>query len=152
MFSESLTIRILGDSSHFDRSLQSVSTRLDRLAAKVGRFGRIPLNINIAPALASLAALNRALDATAGRLRNILTLPQLPGPRQPAVPLVPRQPLPNLFPQPANPGLTPPTRNVTNNRVTNLGGINLNVTRAADVNAIIHDLRSQGFRLRNRRG
>lgn len=124
-FSESLTIRILGDSSQFDRELNSVAQRLSELRSQLGRFdevnrkierslgrvsaftrplenvsrlidrvagqlrglGRVPVTLNVSPALSALAVLSRAVGRVASQLRGLSAAPAglsagppLPGP------------------------------------------------------------------------
>ena len=106
-FTESLTIRILGDSSNLQRALDGVTRRLSDLQTRlsrmgdveqqigrtVGRFsrmarpldevsrlldhiagqarllGRIPINLNVAPAVNSLNVLSRLIDQIAVKAR-----------------------------------------------------------------------------------
>lgn len=106
-FTESLTIRILGDSSHLQNALDGVTRRLSDLQSRlsqignveqqigrtVGRFsrlarpleevsrlldrianqarllGRIPINLNVAPAINSLNVLSRMIDQMAVKAR-----------------------------------------------------------------------------------
>ena len=106
-FTESLTIRILGDSSHLQNALDGVTRRLSDLQSRlsqignieqqigrtVGRFsrltrpleevsrlldrianqarllGRIPINLNVAPAINSLNVLSRMIDQIAVKAR-----------------------------------------------------------------------------------
>jgi hypothetical protein len=110
---ESLTIRILGDSSHFDAELQKVEKRienlgrsfakiaemgpafgqlidrisaarrplqtleqlLERIAAKIRALSRIPVRLNVRPALAAIVQLNAALDGVALRLQRFGAVP-----------------------------------------------------------------------------
>ena len=112
-FSESLTVRILGDSSHLERTLEGVARRigelqsqlaqaaeapaglgrivasfgmlerpleavsrmLQRVTGQVQTLSRIPITLNVAPALASLAVLSQAIDFVALKLRLLSMIP-----------------------------------------------------------------------------
>jgi hypothetical protein len=235
-FSESLTIRILGDSSQLQQELQAVGQRLadlksqfsqfaevnrvidqslsrisafarplenisrliDRIAGQARALGRVPITLNVSPALNALALLSRAIARVAAQIRSLP--PIAPGfPRQLPLPGPTRVPLrrfaeggivsgpvgldrvpamltagefvirapsarqlgvsflealnQNLRPQPAGRGASLPAA-VSDEQTTvnNFGGITIQVNNSSDVNAIVRDLRFQGFRLRNRRG
>lgn len=108
-FSESLTIRILGDSTGLQRELEAVtrrlselqrrlseigdvnqtigrtaerfgglarplenvSRRLDHIAAQARSLARIPIRLNVIPALRSLAVLSRAIDAVGAKAQRL---------------------------------------------------------------------------------
>jgi hypothetical protein len=108
-FSESLTIRILGDSSHLQRELEgvrmhfaglerelsrfgeinarleqtgarigalsrplgNVSRLLDRVAGQAAGLGRIPITLNVAPAIGALNVLLSVLNVVAARMAAI---------------------------------------------------------------------------------
>lgn len=112
-FSESLTVRILGDSSHLERTLEGVARRigelqsqlaqaaeapaglgrmvasfemlvrpmesvsrvLQRVTGQVQMLSRIPITLNVGPALASLAVLSQAIDVIAVKLRLLSMMP-----------------------------------------------------------------------------
>ena len=114
-FTESLTVRILGDSSQLQRELetvvgriadlrtqlerveeagrtfgqtadrfvswtrglQSISRLVGEVAGQLRALGRIPVTLNVSPALAALATLSRAIGQVAGQLRAL----SAPGPR-----------------------------------------------------------------------
>jgi hypothetical protein len=232
-FSESLTIRILGDSAHLERELEGVERRiaeldrrfsrfgelnsrfdelstrinslarpltnvsrlLDRVAGQAQRLGQIPITLNVGPAIAALNVLLGMLNVVAARLSalsvgsilagfgggggaGVRMLPRLAegglvhGPagrdRVPALltagEFVLRQPvaarLGTDFLEALNQGHSPrgsAERARTGaasggTHVNNFGGIAIHVSRPADVNSIVRDLRLMGFRLRNRRG
>jgi hypothetical protein len=235
-FSESLTIRILGDSSQLQQELQSVGQRItdlksqfsqfaevnrvvdeslrrvtafarplenisrliDRIAGQARALGRVPITLNISPALNALAVLSRAIARIAAQIRSLPPISPgfsgplpLPGPtrvplrrfaeggvvsgpvgldRVPAMltagEFVVREPAArqlgvsflealnrNLRPQPVGQASSLPSAvSAEQTTVNNFGGISIRVANSSDVNAIVRDLRFQGFRLRNRRG
>jgi hypothetical protein len=112
-FSESLTIRILADSSQLHRELDNVTIRISELQARLAQavnpadqlgqaagnvtgmlrpleqvsrllgriteqaraLGRVPISLNVAPALTSLQMLSAAIDAIAAKLRALAAMP-----------------------------------------------------------------------------
>ena len=234
-FSESLTIRILGDSSHLQRELDAVRRRIEGLDRQFGRFdeinsrleqtgarigglsrpllgvsrlfdrvaaqaeglGQIPITLNVAPAIAALNTLLGFINLVAARLAALSIGPMMGGfggvsvaagraiprlseggvVRGPAgrdrVPsflsageFVLREPVVAKlgvgFLNALNEGLDPRGRSdraapmeassARSTQVNNFGGIAIHVSRPAEVNTLVRDLRLQGFRLRNRRG
>ena len=235
MFTESLTIRILGDSSQLQRELEGgaqrigdlerrlsklggldrelgrafggfrtlvqpleiVSRWLERITGQIQTLNNTPVTLNVAPALAALAALSQMIDLIIAKLR-MLSLGGFGG----GVPVPMPAPLPirqfasgGLVEGPAGLDQVPALLTagefvlrrpvvqeigaaflealnggggarrsradakpqaagsaVEVSRVTNFGGVTIQVGQAADVNAVVRDLRLQGARLRNRRG
>lgn len=105
-FTDSLTIRILGDSSPLQRELDAVTTKLtnfqsqlaglantsapaanltrpleqlsrlfDRVTNQARTLSRLPVTLNVAPALNSLQTLGRAIDSIAAKLRAVAVIP-----------------------------------------------------------------------------
>lgn len=126
-FSDSLTIRILADSSQLQRELEAITARLTDFQARIGRMtelqagvgaivdrlaastrpleqilrllariadqarslSRLPITLNVAPALNSLAALSRAVASVAAQLAALrlpVPVPQ-PLPRPASLPV-----------------------------------------------------------------
>lgn len=161
-FVESLTVRILGDSS-------PLSGELDRVVQRLGDLSRVPVTLNIGPALEALQTLNAGLDAIAAKIQALSALGGGGGP-----------PLGGDIPgigsgsetaiggmggsvglgigaggavsggteAPGGEGLGVTTSSVVNH----LGGITINVSQPADIYGIVRDLRLHGFAERNRRG